>query len=175
MKCFACHSEIQEGIGQCKHCGFPMFFPVFQVMEDTQEKSVLAGADIPAGAGRRYLRDRLLDLEIKLLTHYYQLEDHFLIPDHSNEEVLAKGEELSYDKIKWSEISFQCIESMETLPLELILQQGKRIKKYKVLVKKPKVSGCWNVGVILKPAFKIQVVLGSRVDFQYSGEIPLVF
>lgn len=163
MECLACHSEIQKGTEYCNCCGFPMFFPIVEVAGDMQKES------IPVRAGRSYLKERLEGLQISMRTYYYQLKENVLTLDHEEEILLARGEELSHGEIRWNETDFLRIESMETLILELIIRQGKKVNRCTVTVQNPGGRDYWHMGVLLQSSLRAQIVIGS-LNFSTCSE-----
>ena len=109
-----------------------------------------------------------------LRTHYYRLEDNLLILEREEEIILVQGEELEYGKIQWNEREFLRIESMDTLLLELTVQQEEKIRKCMVSVRNPGGTECWRVGVLLQASLKAQIVIGSPESFTCSEEFSLL-
>lgn len=167
LKCFACHCELTGSPDRCDCCGLPLFFPVFSASE--------LQADILDSTGALYLKEWLKDLRIYLVTHYYQLEEGYLIPDYKKEELLVSGEALSYGKIAWSKLQFLRVEATQSLALEIVIQKADIRKTLVVPVQTPNrsIRGRWRVGVLLNPALRAQIAVGAPDTFEISGAFPL--
>jgi hypothetical protein len=114
-------------------------------------------------------------LTIGINAYYYRKEEEDLTFDHCEELALARGDQLTDGMIFWSDISFQAVEHMDMLTIEIVLRSKDSYRKYRMGVDRPKCTGPWKAGIRLHEGevLEAQLVIGSQQCPEFSDYFTL--
>lgn len=172
MKCPVCGNEHRNQI--CGKCGYDQTKKVLKYRslcpiqkEDT--RGILGDEN--------YWNYQMRDLEIYTAVHYYTEEGEKLLYHHSENCLLAKGEDFKNNEIVWGREAYPRIDAMEVLTICLLIKNGASEKKIHVMIDNPYGNGCWKAGIKVMDRKKMtaRFVLGPMTgnDYQESDDFCL--
>ncbi len=161
MKCMVCETDMGSGRGRCPVCGFPVIYSVeagkskhaIEPMAEVYKKKILGSGIIGIKACR------------------YKRTDDGLLWDGETDMELARLADIPVGQPLWVDQKFAGIAKtdMAEIILDLYLESGDNRQDISLTLGNPDVKGCWQLGLMGGPGFRIAVLLGNPEKYVRSG------
>jgi hypothetical protein len=174
-KCPICGKENAEGL-VCPACGYDESrnYQKYMTLFRMEDNIFLSEGEMRREWKEKSMKEMLEGVSVCITGYEHEMRDGVLCQKAEHEIEIAKGSELSPDKVVWFGQEFAMIDVSEKLELRVVVKKNGLSRSVNTEFFPPKLNDFWHLGVKQEKGGRIKLLIGNDSIYTETESIPLV-